>query len=65
MKNTGGKLVAGWLSFGTALLLAVEASVARWFPHTFTKINESIIISGLLAFAGAAFGIHAYESKRK
>ena len=65
MKSTGGKIIAGWLSFSVALLLAVEASVARWFPQTFTNINESVIISALLAFAGAAFGIHAYESKRK
>jgi hypothetical protein len=54
------KVIAGWVALSLA---SVTATVARWFP-TSTSSNEAIITS-LLAFAAAAFGILTYESTRK
>jgi hypothetical protein len=59
------KAIAGWVALTLASLLAIIATVARWFPATSTSSNEAIIISSLLAFAAAAFGISAYEAVRK
>jgi hypothetical protein len=57
------KVIAGWVALSLASVLAITATVARWFP-TSTSSNEAIITS-LLAFAAAAFGILTYESTRK
>lgn len=58
------KTYAGWTALLFALVLAVAASVARWYPERTAPGTEAIIISGLLAFAAAAFGISAYERVR-
>lgn len=59
------KSAAGWTALVTALGLAVDAAVARWHPHDTAVGSEAIIISALLAFAAAAFGISAYERMRE
>lgn len=55
------KIIAGWIALAFVLGLALEAAVARWFPLRTSEGSEAIIISGLLAFAAASFGISAYE----
>lgn len=57
------KTHAGWIAFGTSILLSIEASVARWFPAHTSAGSEATEIAALLAFAAAAFGISAYEAR--
>ena len=52
---------AGWASLVAALLLAVEASVARWFPAHTSAGSEGVVIASLLGFAAAAFGLASYK----
>jgi hypothetical protein len=59
------KTKAGWLALVSSVLLAAEASVARWFPLHTAAGSEALIIASLLAFAAAAFGVSAYEHKNK
>lgn len=58
------KTYAGWAALIVGLVLSIIAAAARWFP-TSTSINEAVIITSLLAFSAAAFGISAYEAVRK
>lgn len=57
------KTYAGWAALVIALSLSLEAAVARLYPSTASG-SEAIIISALLAFSAAAFGISAYEAKK-
>lgn len=61
MKN---KVIAGWVSLALAIALSSDAAIARWYPERTAPGTEAVIISALLAFAAAAFGISAYESTR-
>lgn len=58
------KIYAGWAALIIALVLSIIATIARFMPATTTSINEAVIITSLLAFAGSAFGISAYEAVR-
>ena len=57
------KMAAGWIAFVVAVLLSLEAAVARLFPSTASG-TEATIIAALLAFAAASFGVSAYEGKK-
>lgn len=59
------KMYAGWAALLFALVLSVEAAIARWYPTNTAAGNEALIITSLLAFAAAAFGVSAYEAVRK
>lgn len=52
---------AGWAALIAALALALEASVARWFPAHTSAGSESLVITALLAFAAASFGMTSFR----
>jgi len=57
------KHTAGWAALITALGLSVEAAAARLHPSTASG-TEATIITALLAFAAASFGVSAYEGRK-